>query len=132
MNDVAKYYTPLTPFLEKWDETAQLDDFKYFAVMGTLMEAAETAEKANRKTGNEIDAKISRLQLEIENIGQNIKTLQKQYSVAPHGKKKYISSNIKAEKSDTKQLKKSIAKLKENKAILGSGPIKGIPKRTLI
>ena len=85
MNDVAKYYTPLTPFLEKWDETAQLDDFKYLAVMGTLMEAAKTAETANRKTGNEIDAEISRLQLEIENIRQNIKTLQKQYSVArPH------------------------------------------------
>jgi len=36
MNEVAKYYTPLTPFLEKWDETANQDDFTYFAVMGTL------------------------------------------------------------------------------------------------
>jgi hypothetical protein len=123
MNDVAKYYTPLTPFLEKWDETANQDDFAYFAVMGTLMEAEETAEKANLKTGNEIDAKVSRLQLEIENIEQNIKTLQKQYSVAPHGKKKYISSNIKAEKSDAKQLKKIITKLKEDKAILGTCPM---------
>ena len=46
MNEVAKYYTLLTPFLKKWDETTNQDDFTYLAVMGTLMEAAKTAETA--------------------------------------------------------------------------------------
>jgi hypothetical protein len=123
MNDVAKYYTPLTPDLQRWDKIASQHDFKYLAVLGTRLVSAVNADKANQENAEIIDAKISALRIEIQKTEQNIELLEKQSSAAPYGKKKHVSSKIKIEKAAIKVAKKNIAELKRDRSMLGTLPM---------